>query len=145
MTKHDRMYQQIEKHGTNLNALFNTGLDNIKLCKKLYSLEVKAHHAATCLCNTNTLNLLELNRFTGYDVKQATEEEQDAFFEAILDKVDKILKFREKNIPVFINRDPRGYALKIQFDFATQLASKGFRVYQDWGGYGILAPEFDGN
>jgi hypothetical protein len=136
------MYRQIEAHGANLNALFNTGLDNIKLCKKLHSLEVKAHHATTCLLNTNTLNLLELNRFTGYDVKQATEEEQDAFFGKILDSVDKILKFREKKIPVFINYDARGYTLKIKDDYVK---ANNLTIYQDWGGYGILAPEFDGN
>jgi hypothetical protein len=43
MTKHERIYQQIENHGSNLNAIFHTGLDNIKLAKKLYSLAVKAH------------------------------------------------------------------------------------------------------
>ena len=145
MTKHNRMYQQIEEHGANLNAIFNTGLDNIKICKKLHSLEVKAHHATTCLCNTNTLNLLELNRFTGYDVKQATEEEQDAFFESILDKVDKILNFKKEGIPVFINHDPRGYALKINNNFTRGYTEKGGKIYQDWGGYGILVPEFDGN
>jgi hypothetical protein len=140
MNKHDRMYQQIEKHGANLNAIFNTGIDNIKLCKKLFQLENKAHRAATCLCNTNTLDLLELNQWTGYDVKQATEDEQDAFFSNILDKVDKILNFKKLNIPVFINHDPRGYALKIKNEY-----SKGLKLHQDFGGYGIIAPEFDGN
>ena len=135
------MYQQIEKHGANLNAIFETGLDNVKLSKKLHSLEVKANHAATCLLNTNTLNLIELNRFTGYDVKQATEEEVDDFFGKILDNVNKILKFREKNIPVFINYDARGYTLKIKDDYVK---AQKLTIYQDWGGYGILAPEFDG-
>lgn len=140
MNTKERMYQQIERHGAELNAIFNTGLDNVKLCKKLFQLENKAHRAATCLCNTNTLDLLELNQYTGYEVKQATEDEQNAFFAAILDKVDKILNFREKNIPVFINYDARGYALKIKNEY-----SKGLRLHQDFGGYGILAPEFDGS
>ena len=142
MNKHDRMYQQIEEHGANLNAIFNTGLDSIKLYKKLHSLEIKANHAATCLLNTNTLNLLKLNRFTGYDVKQATEEEQDAFFGKILDSVDKLLKFREKNIPVYINYDARGYTLKIKDDYVK---ANNLTIHKDWGGYGIIAPEFDGS
>jgi len=142
MNKKVRMYQQIEEHGANLNAIFNTGIDNIKLCKKLFRLERKAHHAATCLCNTNTLDLLELNQYTGYDVKQATEEEQDAFFDKILTRVDKILHFKEKMIPVFINHDPRGYALKIKESYVREYKLK---IHQDFGGYGILAPEFDGN
>jgi elongation factor P--beta-lysine ligase len=140
MNKHDRMYQQIEKHGEDLKRIFNLDIDAIKLCKKLHSLEAKAHHAATCLCNTNTLDRMELTRQeerTG--IKQATEEEQDAFFEAILTKVDKILNFSTQGIPVFINHDPRGYALKIKSEYCQRL-----QVYQDWGGYGILAPEFDG-
>jgi len=139
MNKKERMYQQIENHGANLNAIFETGLDNVKLAKKLHSLEVKAHHATTCLCNTNTLNFLDHPR--AWELKQATEEEQDAFFDAILNKVDKILKFKEKNIPVFINYDPRGYALKIKDGYVPE---NNLQIYQDWGGYGILAPEFDG-
>ena len=153
MNKHKRMYQQIENHGNNLKGIFArktwgkdclefSQIDPVKLCKKLLRLENKAHHATTCLCNTNTLDLLELNRFTGYDVKQATEEEQDAFFEAILNKVDKILHFKEKNIPVFINYDPRGYALKIKDDYVRE---HKLIIHQDFGGYGIIAPEFDGS
>jgi hypothetical protein len=125
MNKKERMYQQIENHGANLNAIFKTGLDNVKLAKKLHSLEVKANHAATCLLNTNTLNLIE----------------QEAFFGKILDSVDKILKFREKNIPVFINYDARGYTLKINDDYVK---AQKLTIYQDWGGYGILAPDFNG-
>jgi hypothetical protein len=146
MNKHDRMYQQIEKHGKDLINFFYLPetTDAIKLCKKLHSLEIKAHHATTCLCNTNTLDRLELTRYEEQrgDVKQATEEEQDAFFSKILTKVDKLLNYQNLDIPVLINHDPRGYALKIKDDYmrANKLA-----LYQDWGGYGILAPEFDGN
>jgi len=136
------MYQQIEKHGADLNAIFNTGIDNIKLCKKLFQIENKTHKATICLCNTNTLDIMELNQYTGYDVKQATEEEQDAFFNKILTRVDKILQFKEKNIPVFINYDPRGYALKIKDDYTR---AHNLKIHQDFGGYGIIAPEFDGN
>jgi hypothetical protein len=144
MNKHDRMYQQIEKHGQDLNNIFKTDFDNIKLCKKLFQLENKAHHATTCLCNTNTLDRLELTRFEeqhGLYPEQATEEEQDAFFDSIRAKVDKILHFTEKNIPVFINHDPRGYALKIKDDYMREYK---LLLHQDWGGYGIIAPEFNG-
>ena len=137
----ERMYAAIELHGENLNVIFKTGIDNITLCKKLFRLENKAHHATTCLCNTNTLDRLELNRFTGYDVKQATEEEQDAYFNKILESLDKILDFKRKGVPVFINHDPRGYALKIRESWVTEYKNKGGRIYSDWGGYGILAPD----
>lgn len=143
MNKKERMYQQIEKHGADLNAIFNTGIDNVELCKKLRRLEVKAHHATTCLCNTNTLDLVELNQYTGYDVKQATEEEQDAFFDKIKASLIKILGKGVERV-CFINFDARGYALKIKPEYLAGLGDAGRSICKDWGGNGILAPEFDG-
>ena len=137
LTRKEAQYNQIRKHGEDLNRIFNTGLEPIALCKKLHRLEVKAHHATTCLCNTNTLNLMELNRFTGYDVQQATEEEQEEFFGSLLNKVEKILGEKSKGI-VFINFDARGYALKIKENY-----SKDLNIHKDFGGFGIIAPEFN--
>lgn len=143
MNKKERMYKQIKEHGENLNAIFNTGIDNVTLCKKLLRIENKAHHAITCLCNTNTLDLLELNQYTGYDVEQATEEEQDTFFDKIRASLVRILgKKAEK--ACFINFDPRGYALKIRPEYLAELGDNGKAIFKDWGGNGILAPEFDG-
>jgi hypothetical protein len=138
------MYQRIEKHGNDLKTIFNLeSADPIKLSKQLHGLEVKANRAATCLCNTNTLGRLELTRYEEQrgDVKQATEEEQDAFFDGILNKVDKFLNFKSQGIPVFINHDPRGYALKIKSEYVS---ANQLDIYRDFGGYGILSPEFDG-
>lgn len=140
-TQKNTMYAQMEQHGNNLNAIFNTGIEPVTLCKKLLRIEKQAHHAATCLCNTNTLHLLELNRFTGYDVEQATEEQQDNFFDAIFNKVIKILGEKAREI-VFINYDPRGYALKIRSEY---IRANNLSIYQDFGGYGILAPDFSPN
>jgi len=138
ITRKEAQYEEIRKHGEDLNRIFKTGLEPITLCKKLYRLEVKAHHATTCLCNTNTLNLMELNRFTGYDVQQATEEEQNRFFDGIRKSIIKILGKKSKDM-VFINFDARGYALKI-----TENYSKDLNIYKDLGGFGIIAPEFNG-
>ena len=136
-----KMYEDIQKHGENLNAIFNAGLNPVELCKKLHRIERKAHYATTCLCNTNTLHLMELNKYTGYDVKQATEAEQDKFFEGIKKQVIKILgKEAEKHF--FINFDPRGYALKIKDDYISE---NNIKIYQDFGGYGIIAPDFTPN
>jgi hypothetical protein len=144
MNKKQRMYEEIEKHGANLNAIFKTKLDNVALCKALFRLEHKAHLATTCLCNTNTLNLLELNQYTGYDVKQTTEEDIDAYFDKIKIRLTNILGKKAEKI-CFVNFDPRGYALKIKAEWINKQyeESKGtFRIYTDWGGYGILAPDF---
>jgi hypothetical protein len=137
-TKKQKMYAAIEQHGANLNKIFNTQYDNITLCKKLLRIENTAHRATTNLCNTNTLHLPELNRWTGYNVTQTTEEEQDVFFEKILNSVTKILGEKAKEC-IFVNFDPRGYALKIK---DTYIKENNLSIYQDWGGYGILAPDF---
>lgn len=132
------MYQQIEQYGNNLNQIFNTSINPVKLCKTLRRLELKANHAATCLLNTNTLHLIELNRFTGYDVKQATEAEQNKFFDKIIKSVTKTLGDKAKDI-IFINFDARGYSLKIKSEYIKQ---NNISITQDWGGYGIIAPDF---
>lgn len=142
-TKKQDMHNNIQKHGEQLNAIFNTGIEPISLCKKLLRLERKAHHATTCLCNTNTLHLMELNHLTGYDVEQASEEEQDKFFDGIKNSLSKILG-KENMKHVFINFDARGYALKIKTDYVNTLYLQGKRIYTDMGGYGILAPDFGG-
>lgn len=141
MNKQQTMKQEIFNHGQNLNYIFETEFDNVTLCKKLLRIERKAHFATTCLCNTNTLNLLELNRFTGYDVKQATEEEENVFFDKIRNSVYKILGEKSKEA-LIINFDARGYALKLSTDFVKQEREKGNNIYTDFGGYGILAPDF---
>ena len=137
-TKKAAMYAQIEQHGNNLNAIFNTDLEPVELCKKLLRIERKAHHATTCLCNTNTLHLFELNRHTGFEVEQATEEEQEVFFDKILSSVYKILGPKAKEC-VFINYDARGYALKIRPEY---IKTNNINIYQDLGGNGILTPDF---
>jgi hypothetical protein len=139
--KKQTMLNAINTHGENLNKIFNTQFNNIELCKKLRRLETKASFASTCLCNTNTLNLMGLNRFTGYDVPQATEEQQDLFFDKIRASIYKILGEKSKDV-VFINFDPRGYALKLKTDFVKSEFQKGNNIYTDWGSYGILAPDF---
>ena len=132
----EEMNAKIKKHGEELQKFFGLKGDPVRLCKQLYSLERKAHHATTCLCNTNTLNMLELNRWTGYDVKQATEEEQDAFFDGIRRRLVAIIG-KGNAERCFINHDPRGYALKIK---DLPLVQRFY--YTDWGSYGILAPDF---
>ena len=126
MNKKERMYQQIENHGANLNAIFKTGLDNIKLAKKLHRLEVKAHKLAEDYCNG-------VNGVTTDNWKEKSDQ--------ILKSVDKVLNYEKKGIPVFVNGDARGYALKIDDEYVRE---NNIKIHKDWGGYGILAPEFDG-
>ena len=129
MNKHDKMYAEIEKHGANLNAIFQTDFDNITLCKKLRRLEVKAHKLATDYCNGEN----------GVDSKN-----WDAKCEPILKAVRKVLNMtdsykHQSAIPIFINGDARGYALKIRDRYVSD---NNLQIHKDWGGYGILAPDF---
>jgi len=114
MNKKQMMYDKIQKHGNNLKAIFNLNIDSIKLCKQLFRLENKAHRLAEDNCNGITDNI-----------------ESDT--NKIIDKVKKILNTNE----VFFNGDPRGYALKLCDQF-----SKDKIIHKDWGGYGIIAPDF---
>jgi hypothetical protein len=116
------MYANIEKHGEMLNAIFDTGIEPVKLCKALRRLETKAHKLATDYCNgENGVNTDNWEQLT----------------DPIVAKVNKILRIDPKRSPVFVNGDARGYALKLQDEWA-----KDRNIYKDWGGYGILAPDF---
>lgn len=119
-TKKERMYKQIDQHGQSLNNLFNTDLDNIALCKKLFRLENRAHRYAEDYCNGHI--------------------DHDLFASAssiILEKVSSILGTDESNI--FINGDPRGYAIKFTTEFTNNNINN---MWRDMGGYGIVAPDF---
>jgi len=119
-----KMYRNIFNHGANLNAIFETGLDNVKLAKKLHSLEVKAHKLAEDYCNGEN---------------GVTTDNWGEKCEPILKNVDKILNYTRKGIPVFVNGDARGYALKIDDEYVR---ANNIKIHKDWGGYGIIAPDF---
>lgn len=135
-TQKAKMYAEIEKHGNNLNAIFHTELDAITLCKKLRVLEIKASKVAYDYC----------------DGKIQTDD-IDKFTTPIMEKVYKLLnngKYNDdrphmKKVPVFFNSDCRGYALKINDSYVRMLETSGKTIYRDWGGYGIIAPDFTHN
>ena len=53
----------------------------------------------------------------------------------ILSKISSLLNC-DKDI-MFLNGDARGYALKFTNEF-----SKDKDIHKDWGGYGIIAPDY---
>lgn len=116
------MYAEILQHGNNLNKIFNTGIDPVKLCKSLRRLELKANKIATDWCNgvIDTENI-------------------DSHVKEVMDKARKILG---TVIPIQFNGDARGYALKIS---DRVMKAENLNLYQDWGGYGIICPDFTPN
>ena len=124
---------RIVEHGNKLLAIFPnaTEKDPGTLYRKLRRLEAKAARLALQGCNV------------GFD----SEEQADDLYKAVLGKVNKLLgnyvyhetvKVRTMNVPLFINRDPRGYQLKIRDDW---MEKNNVKLERDWGGYGLLAPE----
>ena len=120
-TKAQRMYDRIRKHGADLDRIFGLDEDPVALCKRLRRLETKVHRLAEDYCN----GLIES---PAYEMQAGQ----------ILSKVDKLLHYTAAGVPVLLNGDPRGYALKIEDDYVR---THGLDIYRDWGGYGILAPD----
>ena len=116
------MNKRIVAHGEKLNKIFDTHVPPITLCKKLRYLEVIAHRNSEDYCN-GVINAAI------YDRKE----------QAVLKRLNSILDFKKKKIPVFINSDPRGYALKIKSEWIRVNQSVTLPI--DLGGYGLIAPD----
>lgn len=138
-----KMNAAIEKHGENLLKIFPNAKikDPIKLCKALRRLELKAHKAAENWCN-------------GIPGPKAPAAEHDSDWwgdegERLVEKAVKILGNAgrgNEDIGIVFNGDARGYALKIsavEHEFCGLPDTVECRdIYKDWGGYGIVAPDF---
>ena len=122
-----KMYQDIENHGAKIINIFNLAADTgpLELCKKLHRIERKAHRFSTDYCN----GVIDTDGWP--DV-----------IETILKSLDKILNFTAQGIPVFVNGDARGYALKIDSDYVRD---NHLKIDRDMGGYGLIAPDFTPN
>lgn len=121
--------EAIVKHGEHLLKIFPNALeqDPVRLCKKLRLLEGRAALIGARLCNGPEFA-------GGY-------EEADRLADAILAAANRLLGNIESDVvPVFINRDPRGHALKIR---ESWMLTSGAQLHRDWGGYGIIAPEIE--
>ena len=117
------------EHGENLLRIFPyaTERDPVKLCKRLRKLEKQGEALALRLCN-------------GPEFAEGKDDEIEA---AIMAELDGLLYYKAAHIPVFLNRDPRGYALKIKDSWMRERHE--LRLHRDWGGYGIIAPDLTEN
>jgi len=92
--------------------------------RELRRIEAKERHRAEMQCN-GAIN--------------ETEEETEAKDKKTLSRLKQLLP---GVTDIFINGDPRGFALKINIEATRILRNKGIYIETDWGGYGILAPKF---
>ena len=115
----------IIRHGEQLLKLFKhaTERDPVRLCSKLRKLEREGAALGLRLCNGPEFS---------------DEAEPDRISGEILDKVDTLLSFRRSQVQVIVNRDPRGYALKIRSEWMSKHPNS--KLHRDFGGYGIIAP-----
>lgn len=116
--------EAILSHALRLQRIFpaSKALGPVELYKRLHRIEAEAHSFAEKCCNV--------------EVSDAKQERKDA---SILKRLDEILGFKAVGVPIFVNGDPRGYALKIDDGVVK---AKGLEIERDWGGYGIICPEF---
>ena len=121
-----RNANQLFNHVCNLQKIagLNSYHEAFELYKKLHRIEARMSRIFTDECN-------------GYsNLTEDQEEKRDA---RVLKQLNTLLPGLKT---IFLNGDPRGYALKISFEEAKELRDKDINLYTDWGGYGILAPEF---
>jgi len=122
-TKHDRMMERIRQHGGKLLAIFPRAQerDPIRLCKKLRRIEGEVHRQAEQYCN-GVIGDIQWQIYVG----------------AALGVLNRLLGHEGVNVPIIINGDPRGYALKIDDEYVRE---HNLDIMRDWGGYGIIAPD----
>ena len=119
--------RELFTHVCNLQTLagLNSYHEALILYKRLHRLEARIHRE-----NEN-----DCNGITGLTEEQEEKRDKRRFksYQDLLPGVTGL----------FINGDPRGYSLKMHVKQWQELYDKGINLYRDWGGYGILAPEFN--
>lgn len=135
--------KRIAEHGGVLLRIFPRASeqDPVKLCRKLRRLESEARNNALALCNGDT----------GQEAYERKEDSVERRLKKLLEPGPAPWK-----VPVFINSDPRGSALKIDPKWAGKFnrlvharymedrlrgrTAEPACLYTDFGGYGLIAP-----
>jgi hypothetical protein len=131
----------VTRHGNSLLAAFPEATEQnpVNLCRKLRRIEAKARRFAVDYCNGEMI-----------------ESHWNAMSHHTLMRVRNLLGIsdaKSKEIGLFVNGDPRGYALKLNDLWTSQYNKSVFvgqpdggpclPIHTDWGGYGILAPDLN--
>jgi hypothetical protein len=127
--------ERVKAHGQKLNEHFGTNHEPLQLCRLLRRVEVAAHKESERYCNGEIAGDTFDQRIEFLGKKVALIFYGGLKKEGLTYKVrgdEALAKLKEKGF--FINTDPRGYALKVKSELAGKLP-------QDWGGYGLIAPD----
>ncbi len=113
--------EQIAEHEENLSKFFNHNINYEELKK----LDDKAHIFAEHCCS--------------YEISEIEQEEQEKYF---MSELLALIGSHNKD-KVFYNGDPRGFTFKIPHELVNKFyETDKISIYRDWGGYGIIAPDF---
>lgn len=126
--------EAITRHGNALLAAFPNATEQnpVALCKKLRRIENAVSRVTTDYCNGD-----------------ATLEQCDKACESAASRVEKLLPQITQGLKkLWINRDPRGHALKLDDAWVRdwnhrQYVNNQPTIHTDMGGYGILAPDLN--
>ena len=143
-TKAGRRQRRLNAHYEKCAALANRlgwkRTDGKKVSVALWKTEQIAHKGATAYCNGEAYSLASGRTFNFHSDENAWEN----FEEHIAKHIADILG----TVPpgFFVNGDARGYALKINNENPKgKNLIDALRLHTDWGGYGILSPEINGD
>ena len=120
--------EAITRHGETLLRAFPNATEKnpVTLCKKLRRIETATHRIMTDYCNGD-----------------CDEYGADKASDSAYTRLQTLLG--DKKTPMIVNRDPRGYALKLDDAWTRKynnaLPCNCCRIHTDMGGYGILAPD----
>lgn len=118
--------------------------DGKKISVALLKIERDAHNAATAQCNGEAYNGQPFRSYGEPSAQAPGFTEWEYFVDSIKGRISKVLS----QVPpaFFLNADARGYALKIDSSNRNgQELIEAVKLHTDWGGYGILSPEINGN
>ena len=144
-TKKIRTATEIKKHITNLEAIFpDADRNGRRLYNFMRRLEAKMHRLATCYCNGYTREYngrYDINHDTWTRDYGYTEHQWNTDCKKALVLLKKVTNATRGHLgSIIFNGDARGYTLKLHDKF---IKHNEIEIYKDWGGYGILAPDFN--
>lgn len=147
--------EAIVRHGESLLKAFPncTEKNPVALCKKLRRIEASLQKPLLDYCNGDFQDDEEGAKMDAICEKARARAVQILFgFDIIKNPHSKCA------CGLFINRDPRGCALKLSSEWTKEYNDREYQagknrhsnartpmpIYTDWGGYGLLAPDITG-